>query len=322
MRAIVHTKYGSPDVLELQEVGNPVPNDGEILIKVYASSVNPADLSNINNLARLWGGLTKPKDPRLGMDVAGQVEATGSHVTQFHPGDAVFGGCGGSYAEYATARENRLALKPANRSYEEAAAVPVAGLTALQGLRDAGQVQPGQKVLINGASGGVGTFAVQIAKALGAEVTAVTSPRNMDQARSLGAGQVIDYTQGDFTRDGQRYDLILAVNGYHPISAYRRALTPRGRYVAVGGSLTQVFQSLLMGPLISRMGSQKIGFMGIAKINQEDLVIMKELLEAGKVIPVIDRRYPLRETAEAFRYLGGKHARGKVVITMDQDNRA
>jgi len=215
------------------------------------------------------------------------------------------------------AAEKFLVLKPANISFEAAAAVPVVAFTALQGLRDKGQIQPGQKVLINGASGGVGTFAVQIAKSFGAEVTAVCSSRNMEMARSIGADQVIDYTKEDFTQNGQQYDLILAANGYHPISAYKRALTPKGIYVAAGGSLAQVFESLLLGPLNSTTGGQKMGFMGIAKINQQDLVFIEGLLEASKVVPVIDRRYPLSETAEALRYLGEGHARGKVVITVE-----
>ena len=215
--------------------------------------------------------------------------------------------------------ENNLVLKPANNSYAEAAAVPVAALTALQGLRYMGQIQPGQKVLINGASGGVGTFAVQIAKSFGADVTAVCSTRNLDIVRSIGADQVIDYTQEDFTQNEQRYDLILAVNGYHPISDYKRALNPSGIYVAAGGSMAQVFQALLLGPLISMRGNKKMGSMGVAKINKKDLVFMNELLETGKVVPVIDRRYPLSEVAEALRYLEEGHAQGKLVITMEHN---
>ncbi len=326
MKAIVYTKYGPPDVLQFKEVEKPTPKDGEILVKIQAASVNTLDLAMRGPfLARIiTGGLRKPKDPRLGADIAGRVEAVGTNVTQFQPGDEVFGAYKGGFAEYVSVPENRVALKPANTSFEEAAAAPVAALTALQGLRDTGQIQPGQKVLIHGASGGVGTFAVQIAKAFGAEVTAVCSTRNVDLARSIGAEQVIDYTQEDFTRNGQRYDLILAVNGYHPIFAYRRALGPTGRYVLVGGSKAHLYQALLqallLGPVISRTGRQKMGFMGIAKINQKDLVYVKELLEAGKVVAVIERRYPLRETAEALRYLEEGHARGKVVITVDQNN--
>jgi NADPH:quinone reductase-like Zn-dependent oxidoreductase len=324
MKAIVCIKYGPPpEVLQLTEVAKPAPRDDEILVKVYAASINTLDLQIKGGLTRLWGGLRKPRDPRLGVDMAGRVEAVGSSVTQFKPGDEVFGACDGAFAEYATARENNLALKPANTSFEEAAAVPVAGITALQGLRDSGQIRPGQKVLIYGASGGVGTFAVQVARSFGAEVTAVCSPRNLEMARSMGADRVIDYTQEDFTRNGQKYDLILAVNGYHPISEYRRALTPEGIYAMAGVSSTHIFQgmsqALLIGPLISRTGKQKLGFMGIAKINQKDLVFLKELMEAGKVKPFIDRRYPLSETGAALRYLLEGHARGKVVIIVEHN---
>ena len=322
MEAYIYEKYGPPDVLQLKEVKKPIPKDNEVLVKVFAVSVNPADLSMRGGLARVMGsGLRKPKDPRIGIDIAGRVEAIGNKVTQFQPGDEVFGGCKGSFAEYATVRENNLVLKPTNSSFEEAAAVPVAAITALQGLRDKGQIQPGQKVLINGASGGVGTFAVQIAKSFDAEVTGVCSSRNVDVLRSIGADHVIDYTQEDFTKSGQRYDLIFAVNGFHPISAYRRALTPQGRYVAAGGSLVQIMQALLLGPWISRTGSVKMGFMGIAKINQQDLAFLKGLLETGKIVPVIDKRYSFREVPEALRYLGEKHARGKVVITVAQDSK-
>jgi NADPH:quinone reductase-like Zn-dependent oxidoreductase len=324
MKAIVYTEYGSPDVLQLKEVAKPVPKDNEVLIKVQAASVNALDrhfLKSKPALARIMmgNGLRKPKDQRLGVDLAGQVEAVGSGVTQFQPGDEVFGAARGGFAEYACAAESRLALKPANVSFEAAAAVPVAAITALQGLRDKGEIRPGQKVLIAGASGGVGTFAVQIARSFGAEVTAVCSTRNVDMVRSIGADHVIDYTQEDFTRNGQRYDLILAVNGYHPILAYRRALRPNGIYVMAGeGSNTHLLraamQGMLLGPLISKTGKQKMCSF-IARINQKDLVFMKQLLEAGKVVPVIDRCYPLCETAEAFRYLEEGHARGKVVIT-------
>jgi len=326
MKAIVYTKYGPPEVLQLKEVEKPTPKEDEVLVRVHAASVNTLDLTMRGPfLARLLGGgLRKPKNQRLGVDLAGRVEAVGSTVTQFQPGDEVFGRGRGAFADYVCAREDAVVLKPANSSFEAAAAAPVAALTALQGLRDKGLIQPGQKVMINGASGGVGTFAVQIAKAFGAEVTAVCSTRNLDMARSIGADHVIDYTQEDFTRNGQRYDLILEVNGYHPILAYRRALRPTGMYVMVGGSKAHLFQallqSLLLGPLISRIGRQKMGFMGITKPNQKDLVFVKELLEAGKVVPVIDRRYPLSETAEALRYLEEGHAQGKVVITVEHNN--
>jgi NADPH:quinone reductase-like Zn-dependent oxidoreductase len=324
MKAIVCTKYGHPlDVLQLKEVEKPTPADNRVLVKVHAASVNPVDLAPVRGafLSRLLGaGLLKPKRTITGTDIAGRVEAVGKNVKQFQPGDEVFGGAPGGFAEYASAREDLLVLKPAQVTFEEAAAVPVAAITALQGLRQ-GQIQAGQKVLIYGASGGVGTFAVQIAKSFGTEVTAVCSPKNLDNARSIGADHVIDYTQEVFTRNGQRYDLIAAVNGYHSILGYRRALGPKGIYIVLGGSLTQLFQALLLGPLLSKTGSKKMGFMGIAQLNQKDLLLVKELLEAGKVKPVIDRRYPLSETAEAVRYLEEGHARGKVIITVEDNNK-
>jgi NADPH:quinone reductase-like Zn-dependent oxidoreductase len=330
MKAIVYHNYGSPDALRCEEVEKPAAGDNQVLIKVHAASLNAYDwhlLSADIFLVRLMGGgLLKPKDPRLGIDVAGRVEAVGENIKQFRPGDEVFGGAKGAFAEYVLAREANLALKPANISFEKAAAVPVAALTALQGLRDAGGIRPGQKVLIQGASGGVGTFAVQLAKSFGAEVTAVCSTRNLDMARSIGADHVIDYTQEDFTRNGQRYDLILAVNGYRSILAYRRALSPTGRYVLVGASAAHLpqalFQAMFLGPLISRTGRQRMGSMGEAKINQKDLVFVKELIETGKVVPVIDRCYPLSETAEAFRYFAEVHAKGKVVISVEHNNKA
>jgi NADPH:quinone reductase-like Zn-dependent oxidoreductase len=323
MKAIVYEKYGPPDVLQLKEVEKPGPKDDEVLIKVHASSVNAADWHILRAdpfLVRLMtGGFLKPKYKILGAAVAGRVEAVGRNVRQFQPGDEVFGDlfeCGwGGFAEYVCARENALALKPANISFEEAATVPVAAVTALQGLRDKGQIQPGQKVLINGAGGGVGTFAVQIAKSFGAEVTAVCSTRNLDMVRSIGSDQVIDYTREDFTQNGQRYDLILAANGYHSISDYKRALSHMGIYVATGGSMAQMFQAILLGPWISMIGSKKMCNL-TAKPNQKDLVFVKELIEAGKVKPVIDRRYPLSEVPEALRYLEAGHAKGKVVITV------
>ncbi len=321
MRAIIFPRYGSPDVLQLQEVEKPVPKDYQLLIKVHAASVNALDWHTMRGspfLVRLGGGLLKPKDQRLGVDVAGRVEAVGSSVTQFQVGDEVFGGGWGTLAEYTCAREDRVALKPANVTFEAAAAVPVAALTALQGLRDQGQIQPGQQVLIHGAGGGVGTFAVQLAKALGAKVTAVCSARNVDLVRSIDADQVIDYTKEDFTKQEQRYDLILAVNGYHSIFTYRRALRPKGVYVLVGSSkaLQAILHASLLGPAMTRMGSQKMRFF-ISNINQKDLVFVKELLEAGKVVPVIDRCYPLHEIAEAIQYLEAGHAQGKVVITLE-----
>ena len=324
MKAIVYTKYGPPDVLHLEEIEKPTPNENQVLIKVHAASINAGDYRVMRAdpfLIRLMaGGLLRPKDPRIGSDVAGRVEAVGENVKQFRPGDEVFGCGNGAFAEYVLAREAYLALKPANRSFEEAAAVPVAALTALQGLRDAGGIRPGQKVLIQGASGGVGTFAVQLAKSFGAEVTAVCSTRNLDMARSIGADHVIDYTQEDFTRNRQRYDLIFAVNGYHSLSAYKRALSPQGIYVCAGGTMPQFFQAMLLGSLMSRNGGKKMGSMWIAKVNQEDLVFLGELLKAGKIAPVLDRSYPLSEIAEAIRYVEEKHAQGKVVITVVQNN--
>ena len=321
MKAIVYDKYGPPDVLELQEVEKPVVKDDKVLVKVHAASVNPADWHVMRAdpfLIRLMGmGLLKPKSKILGADIAGQVEAVGSNVKQFQPGDEVFGDISrGGFAEYACVTENRLVLKPANLSFEEAASVPLAALTALQALRDKGQIQPGQKVLIHGASGGVGTFAVPIAKSFGAEVTGVCSTRNVDMVRSIGADHVIDYTKEDFTQNGQHYDLILAVAGNRSVFEYKRSLSPKGIYVMIGGSSTTLmFSSMLLGPLISTFGSQKMGFM-MAKINQNDMVFIKELLEAEKVTPVIDRSYTLSEVPEAIRYLEEGHAQGKVVITM------
>jgi NADPH:quinone reductase-like Zn-dependent oxidoreductase len=322
MKAIVYTKYGSPDVLQLKEVEKTVPNDDDVLVKVRAASINAVDYHSLSAdiiLVRLMGGgLLKPNNTRLGMDVAGQVEAVGKNVEQFRPGDEVFGAGRGSLAEYACSRVTSLVQKPGNLTFEQAAAVPVAALTALQGLRDKGQIRPGQKVLIQGASGGVGMFAVQIAKSFGADVTAVCSTRNQEMAHSIGADQVIDYTREDFTKNGQQYDLILAVNGYHPLSAYKYALIPRGTYVAAGGSQSQMLQAMLLGRWMSRSGGQTLGFMGVAKINQQDLTYMKELLEAGKVAPVIDGSYPLSKTADAFRYVEDVHPRGKVVVTRMQ----
>jgi 2-desacetyl-2-hydroxyethyl bacteriochlorophyllide A dehydrogenase len=325
MKAIILTQYGSPDVLQFKEVEKPVPKDGEILVKIQAASANPLDWHLMRGapfLARLAGGLRKPKDPRLGADFAGRVEAVGTNVTQFQPGDEVFGAGTGSFAEYASVPENTLALKPTKSSFEEAAAIPVAAITALQGLRDKGQIQSRQKVLVNGASGGVGTFAVQIAKAFGAEVTGVCSTRNLDLVRSIGADHVIDYTQEDFTKNGQHYDLIYDAVGNRSVSDYKRALNHNGTCVIAGfQNLPRLFEHMVLGPLRSRTGNKKVGLMGLAKMNQKDLVFVKELLEAGKVVPVIERRYPLRETAEALRYLEEGHARGKVVITVDQNNK-
>jgi NADPH:quinone reductase-like Zn-dependent oxidoreductase len=325
MKAIVYTKYGPPDVLHLEDVKKPTLNEDQVLVKVHAASINAGDwhfLTADPFPMRLMGaGLFKPKNTILGTDIAGRVEATGRNVKLFRPGDAVFGdvfglGCG-SFAEYVSVPESALALKPSNVSFEEAAAVPVAALTALQGLRDQGHIQPGQKVLINGASGGVGTFAVQIAKAFEAEVTAVCRTRNLEMARSIGADHVIDYTKEDFTQNGRQYDLILAVNGYHPLSAYQRALTPRGVYVFVGGSPAQTIQSLFLAPLMSKSNGRKMTSC-MKKTNQKDLLFIRDLMEGGKIRPVIDECYPLSKTAEAFRYFEKGHARGKVVITVTE----
>jgi NADPH:quinone reductase-like Zn-dependent oxidoreductase len=320
MKAVIHTKYGSPDVMHLADIEKPTPNDDQVLIKIHAASVNALDWHLLTAdifLVRLMGlGLLKPKNPVRGADVAGTVEAVGKNITRFKPGDEVFGDIGnGGFAEYAVAAEKQIVLKPANLSFEQAAAVPVAALTALQGLRDCGKIQPGHKVLVNGAAGGVGTFAVQMAKAFGADVTAVCSTRNLEQARQLGADRVIDYTKENFTQNGQKYDLIFAANGYHPLSAYKQSLTPKGIYVMAGGKPAQMFEVLLLGGLFSEKDGRKLGSVS-AHMNQEDLQTIKEMLEAGKIVPAIDRRYPLRETAEALRYLGTGHARAKIVVNI------
>ena len=325
MKAILRTRYGSPDVLKFTDIVKPTTRDDQVLIKIQAASVNPLDWRILRGkpfLIRL-GGLRTPKTKILGVDIAGQVEAVGRNVKQFRPGDEVFGTAKnlGGFAEYACTAENNLALKPVNLSFEDAAAIPVAAISALQGLRDKGRIQRGQNVLVDGASGGVGTFAVQIAKSFGAEVTAVCSTRNVDKARSLGADHVIDYTRDNFTRLGQRYDLILAANAHHSIIDYRRALSQDGICVFVGGDLAKVFQAMLLGPLLSLIGHKKVCFVG-ANINQKDLVFLRDLLEAGRVTPVIDRRYPLSGVAEALRYLEEGHARGKVVITVEHGNEA
>jgi len=321
MKAMVYHKYGSPDVLELQEVERPTPKDNEVLVKVHAASVNSWDWDLLRGkpfVNRLLFGLLKPKTKILGCDVAGRVEAVGRNVKQFKSGDEVFGDlCAsewGGFAEYVCARENALALKPASMTFEQVAAVPQAAVMALQVLRDKGQIRPGQKVLINGAGGGVGTFAVQMAKSFGAEVTGVDSTRKLDMLRSIGADQVIDYTQEDFTKNGQGYDLILDVVGNRSIFDYKRALSPKGIYVMVGGSTALIFQLLFLGSWISMTGSKKMGI--LAHQPNKDLDFMKELFEAGKIVPVIDKRYPLSEVAEALRYFGEGHAQGKVVITL------
>ena len=324
MKAIVYTEYGSPDVLKFKEVAKPTPKENEVLVKIHAASANPADWHTMRAapfLARLVNGFFKPKNPRLGADVAGRVEAVGRTVTQFRVGDDVFGCLSlnemSSFAEYVCAREDALALKPARMTFEQAAAVPLAAFTALQGLRDTGQIHSGQKVLINGASGGVGTFAVQIAKSFGAEVTGVCSTRNLAMVRSIGADHVIDYTQEDFTNNGQQYDLIFCAVGNRSISDYKRALKPEGTCVIAGfTNLRRLFEHMILGSLKSKAGGKRVGPMATMKPNKQDLIFVKELLEAGKVKPVIDRSYPLAEVPEALRYLEEGHARGKVVITV------
>jgi len=323
MKAALRDRYGSPGVIELREIDRPAAADDEVLVRVRAASVNPADWYSVTGtpyFARTQMGLLKPKSDRLGVDFAGQVEAVGKNVTQFRPGDEVFGGRDGAYAEYVCVREDRaVVLKPANLTFEEAAAVPVAALTALQGLRDKGQLQPGQKVLINGASGGVGTFAVQIAKALEAEVTGVCTTRNVDLVRSIGADHVIDYTQEDFTRSDRRYDLMLDIAGSRSWSACRRVLNPQATFVIVGAPkgnrLIGPLSHIVKVRLAALRSNQKVVFF-LAKFNKADMEVLRELLEAAKVTPVIDRRYELSEIADAFRYLGEGHARAKVVITV------
>ena len=327
MKAIVNHEYGSPDdVLELTEIGKPVVKDDEVLVRVHAASVNPADWHLMRGkpyIARLQLGLRKPKDTVLGCDVAGQVEAVGKNVTIFQPGDEVFGspfahGCG-ALAEYVRISDDLLTLKPANLSFDHAAAVPLAALTALQALRDHGRIEPGHKVLIIGASGGVGTFAVQIAKSFGAEVTGVCRTRNVDMVRSIGADHVIDYTQEDFTESGQRYDLIFQLAGTRSPSDCRRALTSKGTLVLVSGEsegrwigpVGRVIRALLLSPFVSQ---KLVNF--TVKPNKEDLQFLKELIEAGKVTPVIDRTYSLTEVPEAIRYLEEGHTQGKVVIAV------
>ena len=322
VKAMVTTQYGPPDVLQLREIAIPTPAQNEVLIKLYASSVNPLDGFLIRGplfFVPLFGRLLKPKHKIAGADMAGRVESVGRDVTQFRPGDEVFGASYGGFAEYACAVENSLARKPANLSFAEAAAVPVAAITALQGLRDKGEIQRGQRVLIDGASGGVGTFAIQIAKSFGAEVTAVCSPRNVDIARSIGADHVIDYTREDFTHNGLRYDLIFGANVHHSIFDYRRALSRKGIFVVAGGSMMRLLQAVLLVPLLSWIGSRKTRFF-IAKMNTTDLAILKDLLEVGKTVPVIDRRYPLGEVSEALRYREEGHAQGKIVITINHSH--
>ena len=329
MKALVCTKYGSPDVLQLKEVEIPAPKDNEALVKVHAASLNAADLEYLRGVFTvrlLYRGLFKPKNTIPGTDIAGQVETVGRNVKQFKPGDEIWGDLSypygfGTFAEYVCVPENALRLKPASMTFEEAAAIPTAAVVALQNLRGKRPIQPGQKVLINGAGGGVGTFAVQLAKYFGAEVTGVDSTEKLDTVRSIGADHFIDYIKEDFTKGGQRYDLILDVAVHRSVFDYKRALSPRGICVFVGGSMTRVFLNTLLGPLISMMGSKKMGLVKWEPNKKEDLDFLKELFEAGKVVPVIDRRYPLSEVAEAFRYLEEGHAKGKLVITVEHNNK-
>lgn len=323
MRAIVQSGYGAAeDVLELQEVDEPLAGDGDVLVRVQAASVNAADWHLMRGtpwLVRLAYGLRRPKIKTLGADIAGVVESVGKDVKTFRPGDEVIGDLSahgfGGFAEYAAVPEEALVLKPTNTTFVEAAAVPMAAVTALQALRDHGRVQPGQKILINGASGGVGTFGVQIAKALGAEVTGVCSTRNLELVRSLGADAVVDYTEEDPTKNGRRYDLIVDAAAHRPFSDHRSILGPKGVYVMVGGSTGPMFQAMLLGPLVSRAGGQRIRSM-LAKPNQRDLGTVNDLIEAGKVFPVVDRRYPLHRVPEAVAYVEAGHTQGKTIITM------
>ncbi|MGA3246504.1 MAG: NAD(P)-dependent alcohol dehydrogenase [Bacteroidota bacterium] len=330
MKAIVYHNYGSPDVLKCEEIEKPTAGDDEVLIKVRAASVNPLDwhyVRGIPYILRMMTGLSKPKNTRPGVDVAGKVETVGRNVTQFKPGDEVFGTSRGAFAEYVCSHKNKLVQKPAHLTFEQAAAVPVAGLTALQGLRDKGRIQAGQKVLINGAAGGVGTFAVQIAKSLGADVTGVCSTRNVDMVRSIGADHVIDYTKEDFTQSGQRYDLMFDNVGNRSFRDCTRAMVAKGIFVSNGGGSLRENEGTWLGPLAGSITelvsapfvSQKsVSF--LASINKQDLVVLKELMEAKKVTPVIDRCYTLNEVPEAIRYLEEGHARGKVVITVGHKN--
>jgi len=321
VKAALRTRYGSPEVVEIRDVEKPVPKDDEVLVEVRAASVNTLDwrlMRGTPRLARLVLGLRKPKSIQLGRDMAGRVESVGRNVTRFKPGDEVFGVCRGAFAEYACAAEGKLAIKPAGVSFEQAAALPIAASTALQGLRDQGRLRRGDQVAVDGASGGVGTFAVQIARALGAEVTAVCSKRNVEAAAAMGAAHVVDYAREDFTKNGRRYDLILGANAYHSIFDYRRALRDDGRYVMCGAGGIQMCQGLILGPLLSRIGSRKMGVL-MAKIEPKDLAFLAQLVAEGKIVPVIERRYPLSGVPDALRYLEGRHARGKVVITLGGD---
>ncbi len=319
MKAMAWTRYGPPEDLELQEMNTPIPKDNEVLVKIHAASLNAGDLKMIRGdsfILRLMNGLRKPKHKILGDDIAGEVEAVGKSVKQFQPGDEVFGVSNfGAFAEYGSFSEKYLAKKPASLTFEQAATIPMAAITALQGLRDKGQIQSGHKVLINGASGGVGTFAVQIAKYYGTEVTGVCSTSKMDMVRSIGADYVIDYTQEDFTKKSNHYDLILDVAAHHSIRDFKRALNPKGIYVCIGGTMSQFLQTMLLGPLITLRGNKKMRI-GFGNPTKEDYEFLIELFEAGKVVPVIDKIYPLSEVPEALKYFEDGNALGKIVITM------
>jgi NADPH:quinone reductase-like Zn-dependent oxidoreductase len=321
MKAILHTEYGPPDVLQLKEIAKPTPTDDELLIKIHAVSINGSDREGLigKPLYVRLGGLRKPGYPILGSDIAGRVEVVGKSNTQFKPGDEVFGeipGYHGGFAEYVCTHGTTLALKPASMTFEEAAAIPQAGVIALQGMREKGQVQPGQKVLINGAGGSAGSFALQLAKLYGAEVTGVDNMGKMDYLRSLGADHVIDYTKEDFTRNRNHYDLILDVIAHRSVFAYARALRPHGTYFFVGGSVATLFQILFLGPLMRKMTGKNIRIMMVPQ-NRKDLIAVTELCEAGEIRPVIDRKYPFSEVPEAMRYVGEGRAKGKVIINME-----
>lgn len=321
MKAVVCRRYGSPDVLEITDMEKPIPKAGEVLVKVYASSLNFGNLVLLKGepfLARFAFGLTKPKFMIPGGDLAGTVEAVGKDVKQFKVGDEVYGDLAtsgwGAFAEYAAVPESALTGKPVNLTFEEAAAVPMAGVTALQALRDKAQIKSGQKVLIHGASGGVGSFAVQLAKAFGAEVTALCSTRNIDIVKTIGADHTIDYTKEDFTTGPHKFDLILGVNGHQPLSSYKNALNPDGIFVHVGGSESQMYQTMLQGPFLSLAGKKKFKSF-LQRPNEKDLMQLRELIEAGKVKPVIDRCFHIGNISDAYKYFAEGHAQGKVVIT-------
>ncbi|MCK5237140.1 MAG: NAD(P)-dependent alcohol dehydrogenase [Deltaproteobacteria bacterium] len=325
MKAIIYTKYGEPDVLELKEVEKPVPKDNEVLIKVYAASINDWDKGLLIGkpfINRLFFGLFRPRQRIIGCDIAGRVTAVGAKVTHLKPGDAVFGdlsGCGfGGFAEYVCARENALTLKPVSMTFEQAAATPQAACLALQGVRK-GNIQQGQKVLINGAGGGAGSFTLQMAKSKGATVTGVDSFEKFDVMRSIGADHVIDFTQEDFTKNGECYDVILDQMAYHSILDYKRALSPKGSYVTFGGSMLLLFKVLLLGPFVSMLWGKKMGILMLRQNKGMDSIL--ELFEAGKIKPVIDRTFPLNEAAEAMQYFVEGHAKGKVVITMEDNDK-